>query len=68
MVYKIPCSCGEKYIGETKRALGTRGEETEKYAIAEHAWAEKHNPAWEKTSIIKEAFELWPQQSSMYYL
>ena len=23
VVYKIPCSCGKEYIGETKRALGT---------------------------------------------
>jgi len=23
VVYKVPCSCGKKYIGETKRGLGT---------------------------------------------
>ena len=64
VVYKVPCSCGKEYIGETKRALGTlikehqfatRGGETEKSAIAEHTWAEKHHPAWEKTSTIKQA-------------
>ena len=24
VVYEIPCNCGQSYIGETKRALGTR--------------------------------------------
>ena len=47
VVYRVPCSCGKVYIGETKRALGTRIKEhqsacrlqqTEKSAIAEHAW------------------------------
>ena len=58
MVYKVSCSCGKEYIGETKRALGTcisinehqsptRGGETEKSAIAKH-------PAWEKTSVIEQ--------------
>ena len=51
VVYKIPCSCGQEYIGETKRTLetrlkehqaATRRGETEKSAIAEHAWAKQH--------------------------
>ena len=45
VVYEIPCSCGPKYIGETKRGLetclkehqaATRRGETEKSAITEH--------------------------------
>ena len=45
VVHEIPCSCGERYIGETKKALGTRLKEqqaatrrgqTEKSANAEH--------------------------------
>ena len=46
VVYEIPCSCGQRYIGETRRTLGsrlkehqaaTRRGEIEKSAIAEHA-------------------------------
>ena len=46
-VYSIPCSCGQVYIGETKRRLETRLKEdrnackkgmTEISAVAEHAW------------------------------
>ena len=33
----------------------SRRVETEKSALAEHALAEKHHPAWEKTSIIEQA-------------
>ena len=63
-VYKVPCCCGKEYIGETKRALGTRikerqsatrGGETEKSAIVEYAWAEQHHPAWDKTSVLEQA-------------
>ena len=64
MVYSIPCSCGFEYIGETKRALETRiGEhqaavrrgETEKSAVADHAWTKQHNQKWENTTIIDSA-------------
>ena len=64
VVYKIPCSCGKEYIGETKRALGTRLKEhqaatrrgeTKKSAVAEHAWAEQHRPAWDEIAILEQA-------------
>ena len=47
VVYKIPCSCGKFYLGETVRRLGTRIKEhkdacvhgsTEKSAVSDHAW------------------------------
>ena len=47
VVYRIPCSCGQVYIGETKQRLETRLKEhqdacergmMEKSAVAEHAW------------------------------
>ena len=50
-----------KYIGETKRALetclkehqaATRRGETEKSAIAEHAWSRNHQPLWEEPRIL----------------
>lgn len=64
VVYRIPCSCGKEYIGETKRALetrlkehqgATRRVEVEKSAIAEHALAEQHRPAWDKITVFKQA-------------
>ena len=64
VMYRIPCSCGNEYIGETKRALGTRLKEhqtatrrgeVEKSATAEHAWAEQHRPAWDKIAILEQA-------------
>ena len=64
MVYKIPCECGQDYIGETKRVLGTRLKEhqaatrrgeTDKSAIAEHAWTYQHCPLWDKISVVDEA-------------
>ena len=51
VVYGIPCSCGQVYIGETKRMLETRIKEHqaaarlgqfEKSAVAEHAWQDGH--------------------------
>ena len=51
VVYKIPCSCGSFYIGETVRRLGTRVKEhreacihgnTKKSAVSEHAWTYQH--------------------------
>ena len=60
----FPCSCGPKYIGETKRALethlkehqaATRRGETEKSAITEHTWSRHHQPLWEETQILNRA-------------
>ena len=64
VVYRIPCSCGLVYIGETKRSLETclkehqaacRRREMEKSAIAEHTWTKKHSPDWDNISIIDQA-------------
>ena len=53
VVYEIPCSCGQRYIGETRRTLGTRLKEhqaatrrgeIEKLAIAEHACINTTSP------------------------
>ena len=64
VVYEIPCSCGQRYIGETKRVLGTglkehqgdtRRGQIEKSAIAEHAWSQHHQPLWEETRILDQA-------------
>ena len=38
-VYKIPCSCGKFYLGETTRQLGTRIKELKDACV--HGYAEK---------------------------
>lgn len=64
VVYKIPCSCGKFYIGETRRRLETRMKEHQdacregllkKSAIAEHAWENCHPIKWEEASVIDHA-------------
>ena len=64
VVYKIPCSCGKVYIGETIRRLETRMKEhrtacikgeVERSAIAEHAWSQHHPILWEETKVIDQA-------------
>ena len=62
VVYRIPCSCGEAYIGETVRILETRVMEhrdaCQKGALekSEHAWT-NHHPMikWEKVFVIDRA-------------
>ena len=55
VVYEVPCTCGKVYIGETKRCLEIRLKEhkeacqTDKSAIAEHAWTEDHPINWNDT-------------------
>ncbi|KAJ8027009.1 hypothetical protein HOLleu_32019 [Holothuria leucospilota] len=62
-VYSIPCSCGQQYIGQTKRPLRVRVVElkrateqgkAEGSALAEHAHCNNHTPLWaDVTSIVK---------------
>ena len=61
VVYRVPCSCGQVYIGETKLSLETRLKEhrdtcergmVEKSAVAEHAWKHHHPIHWEETTIL----------------
>jgi len=67
VVYRIPCTCGKVYIGETQRALGTRIKEhqdacrlchTEKSAVAEHAWDAGHRVDWEVVQILDTASKM----------
>ena len=64
VVYRIPCSCGKVYLGETRRRLETRLKEhkdackkgqLEKSAIAEHAWTHQHAIEWGKTVVVDQA-------------
>ena len=63
-MYKIPCECGQDYIGETKRTLAahlmehqtaTRRGETETSAIVAHAWMHPYCPLWDEISIVDQA-------------
>ena len=64
VIYKVPCSCGKAYIGETTRRLETRLKEhkdacikqvTDKSAIAEHAWNSHCPIKWEEASVLDHA-------------
>ena len=61
VVYRIPCSCGQVYIRNTRRRLETRQKENRdvcergmmvKSAVAEHAWGDHHPIHWEKTTVL----------------
>ena len=60
-VYKIECSCGKCYIGETSRSFHTRikehganikKERTHTSALAEHSLKTKHRICIEETKIL----------------
>ena len=64
VVYEVPCTCGQVYIGETRRRLGTRLKEhrdtcrkglTDKSAVAEHAWTNGHPIRWDATKVLQRA-------------
>ena len=66
-VYSIPCSCGEQYIGQTKRPLKTRLSEhqratrqgkEESSALAEHACNAGHEPQWTQTKKLAQVSHL----------
>ena len=58
VVYRIPCSCDQVYIGETKQRLETRLKEDRDAcergvsAVAEHAWENHHPIDWEGTTVL----------------
>ena len=60
-VYRIPCECGQVYIGETGRNLHTRLQEHrahgrrgdyEKSAIIKHAHSSDHRIKWDNAELI----------------
>jgi predicted GIY-YIG superfamily endonuclease len=60
-VYRIDCSCGKCYIGETGRSFNTRikehsadikNERTRTSALAEHSLTTKHHIRLEDTKIL----------------
>lgn len=60
-IYKVPCECGNVYIGETGRPLSIRIKEhkrnckqgeTDKSRLAEHAWSHSHKILFDKAEPI----------------
>lgn len=60
-VYRVPCSCGDVYIGQTRRSINTRLQEHKqalkklddnKSAIAEHAIKQDHNIDWDNAKLL----------------
>ena len=71
VVYRIPCSCGKAYIGETMRRLETRLKEhrddcrkqnLQSSAVADHAWTAHCPIKWEETTIVDRACTSWEIQ------
>lgn len=69
-VYEIPCSCGDVYIGETKRLISTRvkehirctkNEDTDKSAVALHSYNTKHSIEFDKTRVIAKVPNYYPR-------
>lgn len=69
-VYRIPCSCGQVYIGTTKRSIATRLKEhdrnsrlgqIEKSAVAEHAALEGHTIQYDNTEVLSTALHYYPR-------
>ena len=67
VIYKIKCICGDFYVGETGRNLTTRVKEHkaacrlaafDRSAVAEHAWQEGHEIAWNDVEILDTAQDL----------
>ena len=61
VVYKIPCTCGKVYIGETRRPMHERMKEhdrdirlarSQNSAVSEHANSTRHKPLWNETKLI----------------
>ena len=60
-VYRIPCTCGKVYIGETGRNLKVRQKEhkdccrkcqPDKSALAKHAWENDHPIKWDDSELL----------------
>ena len=67
-VYKIPCECGEVYVGETGRTISTRLKEhrrhfrlgqPEKSAVVEHSLNLDHRIMWDDTRVLWRSGHFW---------
>ncbi|XP_012148609.2 uncharacterized protein LOC105663559 [Megachile rotundata] len=69
-VYKIPCSCGQVYIGETGRSVNTRLKVHERCArlgyiqsaVAEHQITTRHEILFDKTEVLAKTSAYLPRK------
>lgn len=70
-IYKIPCTCGKVYIGETRRTIKTRISEHERdtrlkhitqSALAEHKHDTGHNIKFAETEVISRTSRYYPRK------
>ena len=71
-VYRVPCSCGKAYIGETCHSLHVRMKEHQRAtknkqfqlsAIAEHAWSEPgHDICFDEKKLLAKECRYFPRQ------
>ncbi|XP_046407905.1 uncharacterized protein LOC124172509 [Ischnura elegans] len=71
-VYRIPCSCGKSYIGETCRSIkirlqehkgATQNKKFDLSAVAEHEWSEPgHNIIFDEAKIIAKEKRYYPRR------
>ena len=69
-VYKIPCSCGAVYVGQTKRKISTRikehirnvtNQDCEKSAVAEHSYTNNHTILFQETKQLARENHYFPR-------
>ncbi|KAJ4434821.1 hypothetical protein ANN_23392 [Periplaneta americana] len=67
-IYKIPCECGEVYIGQTGRTIEDRIKEhkrslrlyyPEKSAVAQHSIEKEHKILFDHTKVINKSSHYW---------
>ncbi|KAJ4443773.1 hypothetical protein ANN_05551 [Periplaneta americana] len=67
-IYKIPCECGEVYIGQTGRTIEDRIKEhkrnlrlyyPEKSAVAQHSIEKEHKILFDHTKVINKLSHYW---------
>ncbi|KAJ4431302.1 hypothetical protein ANN_19899 [Periplaneta americana] len=67
-IYKIPCECGEVYIGQTGRTIEDRIKEhkrnlrlyyPEKSAMAQHSIEKEHKILFDHTKVINKSSHYW---------
>lgn len=70
-VYRIPCSCGSVYIGETKRPISVRVSEHERCirqrsiadsALAEHKYNTGHQILFNETKLLSRQSYFYPRK------
>ena len=77
VIYNIKHTCGDFFVGETKRTLATGIKEHktacwlaafERSAVAKHAWQEDHKINWDDVEILDKAKDLQERKVKYLYI